>query len=201
MKFPRLGLFLIILTSCQSTQKQSQTSSIYKDRGSVQKNDPIPRPITRNRLTGVETNAAGMPRARTALIERNALATVKTSRMIDMRYMLDLYEHNSKAKIVSEVLDQSDGSIRDCYTDRIKAIPDLKGTLNFAFKMSRRTPGLHFVQRTGGSIKDPLLETCISGELQRVPVTALVSGRGELRYSFKVVSQKDTVETLESSAH
>ena len=71
---------------------------------SVLKNDPIPRPIARNRYTGVEVNAAGMPRSRSALIERGALATVRTSRLIDMRYMLDLYEHNSKAKLVSEVL-------------------------------------------------------------------------------------------------
>ncbi len=201
MIFPKLGLVLMIMTSCQSAQKQTQASSIYKERSSVLKNDPIPRPITRNRYTGVEVNAAGMPRSRSALIERGALATVRTSRLIDMRYMLDLYEHNSKAKLVSEVLDQRDSSFRDCYTDRIKNIPDLKGTLNFAFRYSRRTPGLHFVQRTGGSIKDPLLETCITGELQRIPVTTLVSGRGELRYSFKVVSQKDTVETLEGTAH
>jgi hypothetical protein len=198
MKFPRLGLFLLILTSCQSPQKQSQTSASFKERPSVLKNEPIPKPVTRNRLTGIELNNAG--RVRTALIERNAIATVKTARMIDMRYIVDLYEHNSKAKIVSEVLDQNDSNIRDCYTDRIKEVPELKGTLNFAFRISRRTPGLHFVQRTGGSIKDPLLETCISGELQRVPVTAFVSGRGELRYSFKVVSQKDTVETVIGSA-
>jgi len=200
MKFPKLGLLLILLTSCQSPQKQSHTSSTYKERGSVQRNDPFPRPVTRNRLTGLEMNSASA-RSRSALIERGAIATVRTSRMIDMRYMLDLYEHNNKAKFVSEVLDQRDSRIRDCYTDRIKAVPKLKGTLNFAFRYSRRTPGFHFVQRTGGSINDPLLETCISGELQRIPVTTLVSGRGELRYSFKVINQKDTVETVGGTAH
>jgi hypothetical protein len=201
MKYPKIGLLLLVLSGCQSTPKQNQVSSTYKERGSVLKNEPMPRPITRNRLTGYELNAAGSARTRNALIERGAIATVRTSRLIDMRYMLDLYEHNSKAKQVSEVLDQRDGSIRDCYTDRIKDVPELKGTLNFAFRYSRRTPGLHFVQRTGGSIRDSLLETCISSELQRIPVTTFVSGRGELRYSFKVVSQKDTVETLEGSAH
>jgi hypothetical protein len=201
MKYPKLGLLLLVLSSCQSTPKQNQVSSNYKERSSVFKNEPMPRPVTRNRLTGYEVNAAGSTRTRNALTDRSAIATVRTSRLIDMRYMLDLFEHNSKAKQVSEVLDQRDSSIRDCYTDRIKAVPELKGTLNFAFKYSRRTPGLHFVQRTGGSIQDPLLETCISSELQRIPITTFVSGRGELRYSFKVVSQKDTVETVESSAH
>jgi len=201
MKPFQLGLLLVIFSSCQSPQKQSQTSSTIKERSIAQKSEPIPRPITRNRYTGTEVNAAGMARTRGALIERGAIATVRTSRMIDMRYMLDLYEHNNKAKFVSEVLDRQDSSIRDCYTNRIKAVPDLKGTLNFAFRYSRHTPGFHLVQRTGGSIRDSLLEACISAELKRIPVTTLVSGRGELRYSFKILDQKDIVETVGARAH
>jgi hypothetical protein len=188
----------IALAACASPQKRQQNSSAVRDRfDRPDREEPVPRPLLRNRYTGQPQNEAGMRiRPGQTAQARNVVAVVKTSRLIDMRYMLDLFEHNSKAKVVSEILDKRDSNIRECYSDRVASAPGLKGTITFGFRLSRRTPGLHAIQRTGGSINDAFLESCIAAELQRIPLATYVSGRGELRYSFNVVNERQQVDTV-----
>lgn len=193
-KYIPAALVLLLITSCATPTKRQSSQS--KERGVASRNEAIPRPVLRNRLSGVNLNTERLNRARSASVAKGTVANVRTSRVIDMRYMLDMYEHNNRAKQVSEILDMRDNNIRECYSDRVIDAPGLKGTLTFTFRFSRSTPGFHALQRSGGTIRDVFLESCITAELQRIPVSAFVSGRGELRYSFNVVNEKQSVEVL-----
>lgn len=198
-KFILTAVALLIAAGCATSPKR--LSSPTKERVNASRNEAIPEPVLKNRFTGMNLNTDYATRSRSASVAKGAVANVRTSRLIDMRYKLDMYEHNAKAKQVSDILDMRDTTIRECYSDRVLDTPNLKGTLTFTFRFSRRTPGFHAVQRSGGTIKDSFLESCIAAELQRIPVATFVSGRGELRYSFNVVSQKQSVEILAGEAH
>lgn len=182
---------VVLLTACASPQKTPVQSAVnrYGER-----DDSIPRPVVRNRYTGQDDRDGMRNSNRQVSHGANMLAVVKTSQLIDMRYMLDLFEHNSKARGVAEILDKRDRDIRECYSERVRADPSLKGTLTFVFRLSRTVPGLHAIQRKGGSINDAQLEACVVNELARIPLVAYVTGRGTLRYKFNVLQKKQTIE-------
>lgn len=137
----------------------------------------------------VQTKVGGQNRVRASRQNHSAeeaRVVITQTRQIGLFYGLNLFKHNAYAQSMMTVLEQEDLKLRECYIDRLARVPELQGTMIFRFILSKQSQGMKSLKRTGGTLTDPKLVSCIYYRLGALTFPVNRNMIGEVSFKFVV---------------
>jgi len=121
------------------------------------------------------------------------IASYKVSRRIAMFYKVDLKRHNYYSPAVAQRLQAYEQVVRQCYTDRLDSVPNLKGQVTFIFSMSKATGTIDKIAREGGSLKDQAVVQCVKQRIAKINFNPPRDMLGRIQFSFAYEDSQDPV--------
>jgi hypothetical protein len=112
------------------------------------------------------------------------VSTTHVTRKILMIYRLDLMKDNSHSLAVAQVIRADEPQVRNCYARRLNETTDIHGRLALTFNLNKATGRMERVTRTGGSLKDERLVTCVTSRLTQLSFNVPHDMSGKLDYLF-----------------
>ncbi len=121
------------------------------------------------------------------------IANYKVSRKIAMVYKVDLKRHNYYSPAVAQRLQAYDEVVRQCYVNRLDAVPNLKGHITFNVTLSKSTGTIDKIERTSGSLKDQAVVQCIKQRIARINFNPPTNMLGKIQFAFAYVDKQEPV--------
>ncbi len=121
------------------------------------------------------------------------IADYKVSRRIAMYYRIDLKKHNYFSSKVAQSLKAYDEPVRQCYTSRIDANPNLRGKVTFVFAMSKQTGAIDKIAKESGDLQDPTVINCLKQQMAKIPFKPPQDMLGRIQYNFDYVDDQAPV--------
>ncbi len=112
------------------------------------------------------------------------LAKIKHTRMVNMVYTVDVAQNIPLSKRLLPAIQARDAKLRLCYTNRLDALPKLRGTVHLQFSWVAPVGNLRDVKASGGTMRDAAVGQCIVGELAQISMQTPRTFKGSIKFNF-----------------
>jgi hypothetical protein len=187
--FSKLTLILLMfsLQNCATSSRKKTVKKSSSKKTVVHKVDTskgeagfnVQKTMTTVQVPGEESTTDG----------EVILARYQATRFIKMLYKVDLRKNNGYARMVAEPITANEEKLRNCYSNRLDYEPKLKGELALRFYLDKSSRTMQNITKTGGTINDTRLISCLTGELSKITFKTPHSMPGQLTYLFDVKEQ------------
>lgn len=108
----------------------------------------------------------------------------RSVRNISLKWTINMYRYQHHAQHVNEVISSHDPYLRKCYTDRLEEEFGLKGSVSFAFILSKKTDSIRKLKRLKSSLDSPILFKCLRENLLSMQFSLNKNILGKIKFEF-----------------